>query len=192
MRIYIVTPLLMLFALTAMAGPITSGPVTLSGLGNGQGWNDGSAYTGYVTLSFNGTDYAGLCIDALHEAAPNSTWDALYVPLSDTATLNAVLASYFPNTPSSAYTTKLYADMVGFLMMAGAGQASTINLQHEVWGQLDPADYDGSSLATSALAAISNGSFTDSHGNQVAFNSANFGLIVDANYAKGADYNRRL
>lgn len=184
MRKYMVTPLLLLSALTAMAGPISSGPVTLTGLGNGQGWNDGSFYTGYVTLSLNGVDYTGLCIDALHDAAANSTWDALYVPLSDTPTLNAMMATYFPNTPSSAYATKLYADVVGFLMMAGAGQALTIDLQHEVWGQLDPA-YDGSALASSAATAVSNGFLTDAHGNQIAFDPSSFGLIVDANYAKG-------
>jgi hypothetical protein len=186
MRISIVSPpLLMLCALTAMAGPITPGPVTLSGLGNGQGWNDGSFYTGYVTLTINGVNYTALCVDALHETAANSTWNALYVPLTDTDILNVVMAAYFPNTPSSAYTSKLYADVIGFLMMAGAGQAPTVNLQHEVWGQLDPAQYNGSSLATSASADISNGSFTNSYGNQVALSFANFGLIVDANYANG-------
>jgi hypothetical protein len=186
MRISIVTPpLLMLVALTAMAGPIVSGPVILFGLGNGQGWNDGSAFTGYVTLRNDGVNYTALCIDALHETAANSTWNALYVPLSDTAVLNAVMAAYFPSIPSAAYTTKLYADVVGFLMMAGAGETLTNNLQHEVWGQLDPAQYDGSSLATSASAVVSNGSFTDSHGNQVGFNPANFGLVADANYVRG-------
>src|ERR1022692_1856729 len=77
--------------------------VTLSGLGNGNGWNDGAYYTGYVTLDFNGTNYAALCIDSLHKAALDfngtnyaalcidalhetygNSWDAVYVPLSDT------------------------------------------------------------------------------------------------------------
>jgi hypothetical protein len=186
MRISIATPpLLMLFALTAMAAPITSGPVTLSGVGNGQGWNDGSAYTGYVTLTINGVTYTALCVDALHESAADSTWSALYVPLSDTPTLNAVMAAYFPNTPPSMYATKLSADALGFLMMAGASKDPTIQLQHEVWGQLDPAHYDGSSLATSTSAAIGTGSFLDSHGSQAAFSTASFGLLVDANYSGG-------
>jgi len=173
----------MLLALTAMAAPIQSGLVTLADAGNGQGWNDGHAYTGYVTLNLNGTDYTALCVDALHETAVNSTWNALYVPLSDTDTLRAVMAAYYPNTAASTYTAGLYVDVVGFLMMLGADKNLAIALQHEVWGQLDPADYDGSSLRS--LAASSNGSFIDSHGNQVAFSTANFGLLVDANYLRG-------
>src|ERR1017187_4430763 len=53
----------------------TAGEVLFSGLGNGYGWNDGAYYTGYVTLGFDGKDYAGLCVDALHDTYGNS-WDA--------------------------------------------------------------------------------------------------------------------
>lgn len=186
MRTPIVTPLvLMIFSVTAFAGPISSGPVTLSNLGNGQGWNDGSYFTGYVTLSVNGTDYTGLCIDALHEATANSTWNAVYVPLSDTVTLSAVLAAYFPQILPSAYTTKVNADVLGFLLLAGAGAELSTALQHEVWGQFDPAHYDGSSLLSAALSAITSGFFMNSQGDQVTFNSTNFGLLVDANYVTG-------
>jgi len=59
----------MLLALAATAAPIQPGLVTLAGVGNGQGWNDGHAYVGYVTLRLNGTDYTALCVDALHETA---------------------------------------------------------------------------------------------------------------------------
>jgi hypothetical protein len=42
MRVYIGVLILTVTAATAVAGT-----VTMSGLGNGQGWNDGSYYTGY-------------------------------------------------------------------------------------------------------------------------------------------------
>jgi hypothetical protein len=187
MRLSLVTPLLMVLPFIAMADQMpTSGQVTLSGLGDGQGWNDGSYYTGYVTLSFNGTDYTGLCIDALHDASPNETWNAIYVPLSDVTTLSAVMAAYFPATAPSNDTASLYADVVAFLMMAGADEATTIQLQHEVWGQFDPA-YDGSALASYVQTAINSGSLVDSQGNPIAFDPSSFGLIVDANYANGGD-----
>lgn len=160
---------LMIAALAAHAGTI-QGPVTLTGLGNRQGWNDGSYYTGYVTLTFDGVDYTGLCVDALHDASPNTTWEAIYIPLSN-PTINAVLAAYFPNTSPSLYTSLLQADVLAFLYMAGGNQANSVSLQHEVWGQFDPSAYSGTALA--ALAA----------GRTV--NTANYGLIVDARYASG-------
>src|ERR1022692_2455878 len=107
-------------ALAAHAGTI-QGPVTLTGLGNGLGWNDGSYYTGYVTLTIDGTDYNGLCIDALHDASANSTWDAIYVPLTGPS-IDAVLASYFPNTSPSLYLTLLDADVLAFEELAGANE----------------------------------------------------------------------
>jgi len=146
------------------------GPVTLTGLGNGQGWNDGSYYTGYVTLTFDGADYTGLCIDALHDASPNSTWEAIYVPLSDPP-IDAVLAAYFPNTSPSLYTGLLQADVLAFLELAGANEATSVSLQHEVWWQFDPAAYSGTALAAQAAAAN--------------ISLANFGLIVDAGYSSG-------
>jgi hypothetical protein len=148
----------------------TEGPVTLTGLGNGQGWNDGSYYTGYVTLTFNGTDYTGLCIDALHDASPNSTWEAIYVPLSDPS-INAVLAAYFPNIPPSLYTSLLQADVLAFLDLAGANEATSVSLQHEVWGQFDPAAYSGADLAAQAA--------------EQTVDTADFGLIVDTSYSSG-------
>jgi hypothetical protein len=156
-------------ALAAHAGTI-QGPVTLTGLGDGQGWNDGSYYTGYVTLSLDGVDYTGLCFDFLHDASPNSTWDAIYIPLSDPS-ISAVLTAYFPDTSPSLYTGLLQADVLGFLGLAGSNEATTVYLQHEVWGQFDPSDYSGTALAAQAAGQT--------------VNTANFGLIVDAGYASG-------
>jgi hypothetical protein len=169
MRKLIAILTLTIAALAARAGTI-QGPVTLTGLGNGQGWNDGSYYTGYVTLTFDGTDYTGLCFDALHDASPNSTWDAIYVPLSDPS-INAVLAAYFPNTSPSVYASLLQADVLGFLDLAGANEATSVSLQHAVWGQFDPADFSGTALAAQAAGET--------------INTANYGLIVDAGYARG-------
>jgi hypothetical protein len=169
MRTLIVILTLMIASVAAHADTIP-GPVTLTGLGNGQGWNDGAYYTGYVTLTFDGADYTGLCFDALHDASPNSTWDAIYVPLSDPS-LSAVLAAYFPNTSPSLYTSLLQADIVAFLELAGGNQTTSVALQHEVWGQFDPAAYSGTALAAQAAGQM--------------VNTANFGLIVDARYASG-------
>ena len=169
MRTLIAILTLMIAALAAHAGPI-QGPVTLTGLGNGQGWNDGSYYTGYVTLTFDGTDYTGLCVDALHDASPNSTWDAIYVPLSGPS-IDAVLAAYFPNTSPSLYSALLQADVLAFLELAGANEATSVSLQHEVWGQFDPSAYSGTALAAQAAGQT--------------VDTANFGLIVDARYSGG-------
>jgi hypothetical protein len=169
MRTLIAILVLMTAALAAHAATI-QGPVTLTGLGNGQEWNDGSYYTGYVTLTFDGTDYTGLCVDALHDAYANSTWEGIYVPLSGPS-INAVLATYFPNISPSLYTSLLQADVLAFLELAGGNEATSVSLQHEVWGQFDPAAYSGTALAAQAAAAN--------------VNLANFGLIVDAGYSSG-------
>jgi len=129
MRKIISISTLLIAAMAAHAGVI-DGSVTLSGLGSGQGWNDGSYYTGYVTLTFNGTAYTGLCIDALHEAEPGATWQAIYVPLTDPS-IDSVLATYFPAIAPADYTLLLEADVLGYLDMAGASEATTIDLQHE-------------------------------------------------------------
>ena len=169
MRKLIVILTVTMAAVAAHADGI-QGAVTLTGLGNGQGWNDGSYYTGYVTLDFAGTAYTGLCVDALHDAVPNTTWDAIYVPLSDPI-MDAVLAAYFPKTSASVYASLLQADVLGFLDLAGANEATSTSLQYVVWGQFDPTDYNGTVLGAQAA------------GENV--NLANFGLIVDANYASG-------
>ena len=169
MRKPIVILTLMIVAVAGRADTLP-GPVTLTGLGNGQGWNDGSDYTGYVTLSFQGTDYTGLCMDALHDASPNSTWSAIYVSLSDPS-IDNVLAAYFPNIAPSLYTALLQADVLGYLDLVGGNQATSVSVQHEVWGQFDPAGYNGTALAEQAAAG--------------AVSLANFGLIVDANYLNG-------
>ena len=166
-RIAILT--LTIGALAAHAGNI-QGPVTLTGLGNGQGWNDGSYYTGYVTLTFDGTDYTGLCVDALHDASPDTTWEALFVPLSDPS-INAVLATYFPDISPSFYSSLLQADVLAFLELAGGNEATSVSLQHEVWGQFDPSAYSGTALAAQAAGQT--------------VDTANFGLIVDARYSGG-------
>ena len=166
MRKLIAILTMVIAALAAHAGTI-QGPVTLTGLGNGQGWNDGSYYTGYVTLAFDGADYTGLCVDALHDASANSTWEATYIPLSDPS-INAVLAAYFPNTAPSQYSSLLQADVLAFLGLAGGIQATSVFLQHEVWGQFDPAAYSGTALAAQAAGQT--------------VNTANFALIVDSRY----------
>ena len=169
MRTPIAILTLMIAALAAHAGTI-EGPVTLSGLGDGQGWNDGSYYTGYLTLTFSGVNYTAVCIDALHEATVGNTWDAIYVPLSDTS-INAVLAAYFPTTAAALYTSLLQADILAFLELAGTNEATTISLQHEVWGQFDPAAYNGTALTAQAAGTT--------------VNTAGFGLVVDAGYLNG-------
>jgi hypothetical protein len=169
MRKLIAILTLTIAALAARAGTMQC-PVTLTGLGNGQGWNDGSYYAGYVTLTFDGADYTGLCVDALHDASPNSTWDAIYVPLSDPS-IDAVLAAYFPNTSPWLYTALLQADVLAFLELAGASEATSVSLQHEVWGQFDPSAYSGTALAAQAAGQT--------------VNTANFGLMVDASYSSG-------
>lgn len=162
--------LTLLFAVLAARATTIQGPVTLTGLGNGQGWNDGAYYTGYVTLDFDGIDFTGLCVDALHDADANSTWNAIYVPLSG-LTIDAVLAAYFPNTSPLQYPALLQADVLGFMELAGGNQATSVSVQHEVWGQFDPSAYSGTVLAAQAA------------GQTVSL--ANYGLIVDARYASG-------
>ena len=166
----LIPALILLIAVLATHATTIQGPVTLTGVGNGQGWNDGSYYTGYVMLDFDGADLTGLCIDALHDASDNSTWDAVYVSLSD-PTIDAVLAAYFPNTSPSQYTALLRADVMGFNELAGGNQATSVSVQHEVWGQFDPSAYSGMALAAQAA------------GQTVSL--SNYGLIVDARYASG-------
>jgi hypothetical protein len=146
--------------------------VTLSGLGNGNGWNDGAYYTGYVTLDFNGTNYAALCIDALHETYGNS-WDAVYVPLSDTTTISSVMLAYFGTSDPGVYLPKLSTDISGYLALTGVGENVALNnaIQHNVWAQFAPNLYEDTGL----LKPYSGDSG----------DTGMFGLIVDANYANG-------
>jgi hypothetical protein len=109
-------------------------------------------------------------VDALHDASANSTWDAIYVPLSS-PNIDAVLAAYFPNTAPSLYSALLQADVLGFLQLAGANEATSVSVQHEVWGQFDPSAYNGTALAAQAAGQT--------------VNTADYGLIVDANNASG-------
>ena len=78
----------------------------------------------------------------------------------------------------------------GLVTLAGVGNRQGWNDAHAyidyVTLRLDGTDY--TALCVDALhetAVNSNGSFIDSHGNQVAFSTANFGLLVDANYLRG-------
>jgi PEP-CTERM motif len=166
MRTAIAILILMTVAMAAHAGVI-DGSVTLSGLGNGQGWNDGSFYTGYVTLDFDGVDYTGLCIDAMHDSNSGDTWNAVYIPLGDPA-LAAALAVYFPNTPAALYNSLLKADILAFTDLAGANEPNTITLQHQTWGQFDPNAYNGIPLFTAAA--------------QTNISMSGWGILVDANY----------
>jgi hypothetical protein len=159
--------------LTFAALTASAGPVSISGLGNGQGWNDGSYYTGYVTLGFDGTPYPGLCIDALHEATGDS-WDALYIPLTNTAAVTNVMRAYFGVTDPSVFLPKLYADMAGYAMLSGIGSNQTANtdIQHSVWAQFAPG-YTDSGILTS---------YANEH---PALDVGQFGLIADSGYATG-------
>ena len=142
--------------------------VALSGLGNGKGWNDGAYYTGFVTLKFEGTNYAGLCIDALHETS-GASWDAAYIPLSDTIAINKVMLAYFGTSDAAAYLPKLSTDISGYLMLSGVSDDVAINnaIQHDVWAQFAPGLYEDTGLLKAYGGSIDT-----------------FGLIVDANYAK--------
>lgn len=174
--------------LIAGSSVVAANEVILSGLGDNQGWNDGAYYTGYVTLDYNGQDYAGLCIDALHETYGNS-WNAAYVPLTDTTDLSAVMQAYFGDGPS-VYLPNLYADLVGFAELSDPALTESTNndVQHSVWSQFDPGPYsDVSGLATLAQNDAPNGYgfIPNSGGGVTPIILSNFGLIVDANYAQG-------
>ena len=182
-RIPIVGLLLAAGSLTAAADPLV-----MSGLGNGLGWNDGSYYTGYVTLTFDGGNYAALCVDALHDTFGNS-WNAVYIPLTDAADLAKVMQAYFSITDPAIYLPKLYADVIGWAELS-AGVAETVNnnIQHSVWAQFDPSQYaDTSQLYQLAQIAAPNGygSIPNPTGGQIPINLDKFGLLVDANDANG-------
>jgi len=143
--------------------------VDFSGLGNGKGWNDGAYYTGYVTLRFQGTNYAALCIDALHETRGTS-WNAIYVPLSDTVGISSVMQAYFGTSDPAVYLPRLSSDASGYLMLRGVGEDVTANneIQHNVWAQFAPDRFDDTCLLRPYSGSMDT-----------------FGLIVDANYAHG-------
>ena len=164
MRIFLAGFILLTASLGASASPLQ-----LSGLGNGLGWNDGSYYTGYVTLGFEGQNYAGLCIDALHDTFGDS-WDAVFVPLSDTAAVGDIMRAYFGVTDPSIYLPKLSADLTGYTMLASIGNDVAANnaIQHNVWSQFAPGMFPNTGLL---------GPYTGS--------SERFGLIVDSNYSRG-------
>ena len=184
MRLLVVAAILIAGAFAA-----TAGEVLFSGLGNGYGWNDGAYYTGYVTLGFDGKDYAGLCVDALHDTYGNS-WDAVYVPLTDAADLTAVMQAYFNITDPSVYMPKLIADMTGWAELSDVGSNETANnnIQHDVWAQFAPGAYtDTDQLFQLAQTVAPNGygSIPSHAGGQIPINLNEFGLLVDANYAQG-------
>ena len=143
--------------------------MNLSGLGNGDGWNDGAYYTGFVTLEFDGTNYAGLCIDALHDTHGTS-WDAVYVPLSDTKAVSKVMQAYFGTSEAAVYLPKLTTDISGYLTLDDVGEDVTLNnqLQHDVWAQFAPDHYRDTGLLQSYSGSTNM-----------------FGLIVDTDYAEG-------
>ena len=147
----------------------------MSGLGNGQGWNDGSYYTGYLTLNFEDTDYRAICIDALHPTAGYS-WDGMYIPITDFTTTGTALGVYFGITDAAVYLPKLYADMAGYAMLNGIGpdRAANNDIQHAVWAQFDSAHYTDSGLLSA---------FAQSH---PPVDPEQFGLIVDADYLHSA------
>lgn len=157
------------FILLTVSMAATASPLQLSGLGNGLGWNDGSYYTGYVTLGFEGQNYTGLCIDALHDTFGDS-WNAVFVPLSDQAAVRDVMQAYFGITDPLVYLPKLSADMTGYTMLGSIGSDVAANnaIQHDVWSQFAPGIFPNSGLL---------GPYTGSTGK--------FGLMADANYRSG-------
>lgn len=183
-RLLVVGAILMAAAFAASADELT-----YAGLGDGQGWNDGAYYTGYVTIAFDSQNYAGLCVDALHETFGNS-WDALYVPLTNAPELAAVMQAYFGVANPNVYMPDLIADMAGWMELSGVGSNETANnnIQHSVWAQFDPSQYSdvsglhqlGLNDAPGGYGAIPNGL-----SGQLPINLSQFGLLVDANYAQG-------
>jgi hypothetical protein len=175
--------------LIAGAFAATANEVILSGLGNGYGWNDGAYYTGYVSLAFDGQNYAGLCIDALHETGDNS-WAAVYVPFTDASDLDAVMQAYFNVTDRGVYMPKLIADVTGWAELSdvGSNEAANNSIQHDVWAQFAPGAYaDSDQLYQFAQIAAPGGygSIPNQAGGQIPIDFNKFGLLVDANYAEG-------
>jgi len=167
MRANIGITILLLASTSLMADTIT-----MSGLGNGQGWNDGQFYTGYLTLTTDGADYQAICIDALHEAG--GSWDGMILPLTDSQ-IPAVMLAYFGVTDPAQFWPGLYADAVGYTILTGVGSDEGMNnqIQHDVWAQFDPEQFtDDGSLAAS-------GSFN--------VDLTGFALAVDSGYATGTD-----
>jgi hypothetical protein len=156
--------ILLLYSINA-----TAGTVDLSGLGNGKGWNDGTYYTGYVTLGFEGHNYAGLCIDALHDTYGTS-WQGVFVPLTDADAISKIMLAYFGTSDPSVYLPKLSADITGYLMLNAVGEGVAANnaIQHDVWAQFAPNSYQDAGLLTPYSGSTNM-----------------FGLIVDVNYARG-------
>ena len=178
-------------ALLFLAGSWTAAadPLVMSGLGNGQGWNDGAYYTGYVTMAFQSKNYAALCVDALHETFANS-WEAAYIPLTDTADLAVVMKNYFGITNPAVYLPKLYADITGWLELSvvGSDETANNNIQHSVWSQFAPDDYTDTDMLyelAQVVAPNGYGALPNPNGGQIPINLNNFGLLVDANYASG-------
>jgi len=156
----------------ALSWTASAGTLQMSGLGDGQGWNDGSYYTGYVTLRYQGIDYAALCIDALHETV-GTMWDALYIPLTDTADLSVAMQDYFGISDPAVYLPKLYADMTGWEQLSAVDLTEPENntIQHDVWAQFDPGAFTDTGLAQLVQSDPPN--------------INDFGLLVGANYASG-------
>jgi hypothetical protein len=151
---------------------LTASPVFLSGLGNGQGWNDGHYYTGFVALSMDGIDYRGLCIDALHQAS--ASWDGTLLPLPDGAVAVA-MSTYFGVAEPFQFWPSLTADVIGYTMLLGVDndEQSNNEIQHDVWAQFAPSLFtDTGLLAASGLFGV---------------DMSTFALIVDSNYATGTD-----
>jgi len=161
-------------AITILVGPTlaSADPVALSGLGNGQGWNDGSYFTGYVTLTLDGADYRGLCIDALHDTIGTS-WNAVYIALTDPR-VAGVMQAYFGITDPAVYQPKLNTDTVGYALLSTiASDVAENNLiQHQVWAQFAPDRYTDTGILESEADFLS-------------VDPTDFGLIVDANYLQG-------
>jgi len=161
-----------IFTLTVGAFGASADTVTISGLGNGQGWTDGAYYTGYLTLSMDGTDYVGLCIDPLHETTGVS-WNAVYIPMTDTADIAGAMAAYFGLSDPATYLPVLYAGATGFNMLASVGtdEAANNDIQHAVWDEIAPGTYADNGVLLTASGPPGN--------------FLSFGLIVDANYQTG-------
>lgn len=178
----------------ALASFVWATPVTITGLGNGQGFNDGQYYTGLLTLNFGTLQYQALCIDPLHSTT--SSWDGTYIPLSNTSLINSVLSVYFGVTPTYGATV-LHADEAALLLLTsinnGAGNAQTtvVNDQHAVWSQVDPTVYSGGTALQTYANGISgafttvNGTYTNVGGVHLNLDLSRFGLVVDTRAVNG-------
>jgi hypothetical protein len=167
--------------------------LVVSAPGNDDGYTDGLNYTSYVTVAFQGADYQALSIAPAADPGVQQ-WDAIYVPLTDTAAILNVMQAYFPDVSAAEDMPKLYADMVGWVELSSSGLGASANdaIQEAVWAQFDPSEYtDAIGLFQLAQTAAPNGygAVTIGDGRLAPVDLGFYGLLVDVNYDDGPPLN---